>query len=175
MKTVEKNHFRVSAQRRVILDFLRTTSKHLTAEQIFGELKVAWPSIGLGTVYRNLKFLHEHGYIEELVSADHVARYSRRVDAHAHFRCIQCGEISEYDLPKELQQEKKHIEDAGHYVRTSMFEFSGTCATCAKKVPAHPLPDIFCQAYMKELSEIQMDPRVCGPCTYRESCQYAHA
>ena len=46
-----------SRQREAILEVLRSTDTHPTANWIYTEVKKTIPNISLGTVYRNLKCL----------------------------------------------------------------------------------------------------------------------
>lgn len=52
---------RRSKQRDAIKSYLMSTTAHPTAETIYGNIKKEFPNISLGTVYRNLNFLVEHG------------------------------------------------------------------------------------------------------------------
>ena len=50
-----------SRQREAILDFLCHTTSHPTAEEVYMYIRDIYPNISLGTVYRNLALLVEHG------------------------------------------------------------------------------------------------------------------
>lgn len=48
------NEVFMTKQRILILNIIKTTDGHLTAEEIFNIAKARMPNIALGTVYRNL-------------------------------------------------------------------------------------------------------------------------
>ena len=69
-----------SRQRAAILSFLQSRKDHPTAEVVYSNVKEEFPSISLGTVYRNLNQLAETGMI-----------------AKQHFVCNCCNAV--IDLP----------------------------------------------------------------------------
>ena len=46
-----------SRQRESIKEFLRTRTDHPTADAVYENMKLIYPNISLGTVYRNLSLL----------------------------------------------------------------------------------------------------------------------
>ena len=52
---------RHSKQRDAIKAYLLSTTSHPTAEAVYEQLQNDFPNISLGTVYRNLNFLVDHG------------------------------------------------------------------------------------------------------------------
>ena len=64
-----KGFVRRTRQREVILEVLRGTKSHPTADWVYQEVRKEMPQVSLGTIYRNLKTLSEHGEIQELASA----------------------------------------------------------------------------------------------------------
>ena len=66
-----------SRQRESIKEFLRTRTDHPTADVVYENMKLIYPNISLGTVYRNLSLLADLGEIKKLSSfagADHFDR-----------------------------------------------------------------------------------------------------
>ena len=57
---------RMTRQRAVILEELRKTKSHPTADELYSIVRERLPRISLGTVYRNLDFLAETGEILKL-------------------------------------------------------------------------------------------------------------
>ena len=54
-----------SRQRESIKEFLRTRKDHPTADVVYENMKLIYPNISLGTVYRNLSLLADHGRDQE--------------------------------------------------------------------------------------------------------------
>ncbi len=74
MIEAKKRKKRMTKQRKIILDVLKNTTSHPTADWIYDQVREVLPNISLGTVYRNLKVLKEMGEIMEL---DFGSTYSR--------------------------------------------------------------------------------------------------
>ena len=55
-----------SKQRDALINVLRSTKMHPTADWLYAELRKEFPNISLGTVYRNLKMLSDDGSILKL-------------------------------------------------------------------------------------------------------------
>ena len=124
---------RETKQREAILTVLRNTSSHPTADQIYGEVRKSIPNISKGTVYRNLQVLQEDGDITELRLNGTVGRYEVRQKSHYHFRCEQCGQVSDIDMPvkKELNQQAE--KRTGLKISYHQLEFRGVCKDCENK------------------------------------------
>lgn len=88
---------RRSVKRDAMLDLLRSTDCHPSADWIFQQLRPLYPDLSLGTVYRNLNQLCEHGLIKRVGTVNGQERYDGDVTPHAHFVCNCCGSV--LDLP----------------------------------------------------------------------------
>ena len=88
---------RETKQRKAILNVLRRTDSHPTADRIYDEVRKVIPNISKGTVYRNLKILREGGKISELNLNGTVSRYEGNNENHYHFRCEKCGRVFDLD------------------------------------------------------------------------------
>ena len=59
-----------SKQRQAIIDYLCSTTEHPTAETVYTNVRISYPNVSLGTVYRNLNLLAEEGEILRLTCGD---------------------------------------------------------------------------------------------------------
>ncbi len=121
---------RKTKQKEAILEVLRGTNSHPTADWIYSEVKKEMPNISLGTVYRNLRLLCESGEISELDLCGTLARFDARQDNHYHFRCERCGLVFDVDLPVDAQMDRKAAQKAGFEVSYHRLEFRGVCESC---------------------------------------------
>jgi Fur family transcriptional regulator, peroxide stress response regulator len=121
---------RNTKQRQAVLDFLRGASSHPTADQVYDEVRKVIPHISKGTVYRNLRILHETGQISELNLSGTVSRFEGRQDNHYHFRCDNCGRVFDLDEPVDTELDKKVAEKTGFNVSYHQLEFRGLCRDC---------------------------------------------
>lgn len=124
---------RSTRQRRVILDVLRSTKSHPTADWVYEQVRQEIPNISLGTVYRNLKLLRDLGEITELGFGSTYSRFDGNPDLHYHFRCVDCDRVLDVDIPavEELEQEVR--DRHGWEVFTHRTEFYGRCRQCSRQ------------------------------------------
>ncbi len=98
MPAVTRNINR-SKQRDAIMNYLSTHKTHPTADMIYNDIKIEFPNISLGTVYRNLTLLTEMGYIRKLSCGGSSEHFDGDISDHNHFICNNCGNI--FDLKME--------------------------------------------------------------------------
>jgi Fur family ferric uptake transcriptional regulator len=132
--------FRWTLARKVILDLLSNTSKHMSAKEIYTSISNLYPGIGLSTIYRTLDLLARSGLINKLDIGDGKSRYEFRSDIkkahHHHLVCIKCGKIIDYsdftdqELKLFIEAEKKIAGKYDFQVREHSIEFYGFCKNC---------------------------------------------
>jgi len=88
---------RYSRQRESIVEYLRSTKEHPTAETVYQHVREQLPKVSLGTVYRNLSQLAAAGEILRFSSIDGVDHFDADTATHYHFVCNCCGRIQ--DVP----------------------------------------------------------------------------
>ena len=80
-----------------ILEIVQTSYAHLTAEQVFQELRKTYPTVAMATVYNNLNRLWEAGQIRKVSVEGMPDRYDRTA-RHDHLLCQRCGKLVDVDL-----------------------------------------------------------------------------
>ncbi|WP_338151313.1 transcriptional repressor [Persephonella sp. IF05-L8] len=127
MKEIKRRN---TQQRKVILDILRSTDIHPTADWIYERAREVIPNISLGTVYRNLKILKEEGLILELNDGKQ-SRFDGRIDRHFHFKCAQCNSIYDIETEGIVEMKTDILNKKGYSVETWDVVFTGICPTCS--------------------------------------------
>ncbi len=122
-----------SRQREVIKNFLMTRKDHPTADVVYMNVRKIYPSISLGTVYRNLQLLSELGEIKKLNVGDGVDHFDADTSPHYHFICKECGSVIDLqmgniDTIKDIAGVNFDGQIAGHITY-----FYGICGNCCKK------------------------------------------
>ncbi len=123
-------HFR---KRDAILDFLRHSDQHPSAETIYAQLKTEIPDLSLATVYRNLALFKQQGLIQSLGNVNGVERFDGTVKPHVHFVCSHCGtimDLKQLNVPELLCQ--RAAGEAEGIVDQCMLTFFGVCRECRK-------------------------------------------
>lgn len=122
-----------SKQRDSILKYLAGTKEHPTADTIYENMRIEYPNISLGTVYRNLGLLTELGEIVKLSIPGHSDRYDYNVANHYHFICKRCGRVQ--DLPTRRIGNINRLANANFdgLIEDHVCQFFGTCAQCSEE------------------------------------------
>lgn len=80
-----------------ILEVINRSEEHMTAEQLFLELKGIEPSIVLATVYNNLNALCQEGLIRKMSVEGSPDRYDK-IQKHDHLVCKKCSALSDMNF-----------------------------------------------------------------------------
>ena len=122
----------LTRQREVVLQVIRDSDAHLTANEVFGSAKSLLPSISFATVYNSLRYLKEAGHIAEIQFGNGASRFDRITSRHDHAICTRCGKLVdiEMDHPKELVQRAAKMS---RFKPESLeFTLRGLCPECSK-------------------------------------------
>jgi Fur family peroxide stress response transcriptional regulator len=123
---------RNTRQRGVILDILRESGSHPTAEMIYRDARKVIPNISLGTVYRNLGFLREQGTVREIRPNDGgSSRFEGMDTPHAHFHCVGCSDLLDIPLPATLQKLELPATERISVISAVDLHVIGSCRDCA--------------------------------------------
>ncbi|WP_455714140.1 Fur family transcriptional regulator [Anaerosporobacter sp.] len=125
-------NLKYSRQREAIKEYLANTTCHPTADMVYMNIKKTYPNISLGTVYRNLNLLAEHGEIIKVSCGDGSDRFDGNKQHHYHFICDECGDI--IDLNIDSIEHINTIANASFpgKINSHSVYFYGTCENCMK-------------------------------------------
>ena len=129
MEPLSKN-FR---KRNAILEYLRCTTAHPSAETIFSDLKAQIPDLSMGTVYRNLNLFRQQGLASVVATVRGVERFDANTDPHVHFICSDCDsviDLMQMEIPEALCSQA--ASQSGGKVEQCSLSFTGLCCQCAK-------------------------------------------
>lgn len=124
--------FRLTRQRKIILDELRSVTSHPTASEIYDMVRRRLPRISLGTVYRNLELLCEHGLIRKLELVGTQRRFDRITKNHYHVRCLRCGQVDDAPVEPVAALENKLRAVSDYEIVGHRLEFVGLCPKCKR-------------------------------------------
>lgn len=123
--------FRMTPQRQAVLDVVRASAAHPSAEEIHREVQARAPGLGVATVYRTLDLLVEHRLVRELRLGEHpVARYDGNVERHDHVRCSDCGRVWDVDLDLPPEVLASAGDATGVEVQAYDLQLTGRCPDC---------------------------------------------
>jgi len=125
---------KMTPNRRVILEELRATEEHPTADEIYESVRERLPKISLGTVYRSLDLLARHGLIRVIGEAGEQRRYDGDLEGHDHVRCERCGRVGDVTLDGLRPLEETVVDADGYEIDGYHLCFTGLCPRCRKEI-----------------------------------------
>ena len=128
---------RATRQRDVVLQAVRSTMDHPTADWVYRQARRRLPRISLGTVYRNLKKLSEEGLIREIQIAGQTTRFDANTGHHYHIRCLRCGRVNDLPISVDHRLEEEAGRAMNYQVVSHQVEVLGVCPLCQAAVPSN--------------------------------------
>jgi len=125
---------RITHQREIILDELKTLKTHPTADELCELVRLRLPRVSLATVYRNLEWLCQRGIVQKIEVGGRQKRFDGTVELHYHIRCISCGRVDDVDMIPVDMLEQDLSKKSGYTIKGHRLEFWGTCPACTKSV-----------------------------------------
>jgi Fur family transcriptional regulator, stress-responsive regulator len=130
---LESRGWRITPQRRSVLQALDGDHVHLSAEQILGGARRVVPEVSLATVYNTLNELVAMGEITEVRLSDGTTRYDPKIGPnHHHLVCEGCGLIFDVEPQGVEGLVLPPVQRYGMAVDSVEVVFRGRCSNCAE-------------------------------------------
>lgn len=134
-KIVKQKGLKYTEQREIVLSILLHAKEHLSAEEIYNQIKKDYPTsnVGIATVYRALSFLEEVDLITSITFGTEGKKYeSNSKSHHDHLICTQCARIIEF-IDEEIEKRQEKIAKNNKFKITShTMQLYGVCENCQK-------------------------------------------
>jgi len=118
-------------KRNAILECLRGTTAHPSAEMVHEMLQKEHPDISLATVYRNLARFKSQGIIQSVGTVRGTERFDANTEPHVHFICTNCDavlDLPQIEVPQALSCSVEQC--SGCNVSSCQLTFTGLCGSC---------------------------------------------
>ena len=124
---------RNTIQKDLVRNAVYEMKRHVTANEVYEFIKESYPTIGKGTVYRNLDILVEEGALRKVEVSEGPNRFDFTLKNHYHVKCVKCGEVSDVDMD-EIPDLMKKIHDT-HGIEFLDYDISlkGICSKCREE------------------------------------------
>jgi Fur family ferric uptake transcriptional regulator len=132
---LRRRGFKLTPQRRTILDAIIHSSEHLTPAAIHDRVHRVKPSIGLVTIYRTLEILAKLGLICEVHAGGSCRSYliRRPSEHHHHLICSECGTVIDFADCDLSGLEHRLARETGFKINGHLLEFLGLCRNCLNR------------------------------------------
>ena len=120
-----------SKQREEILDVLKVSYSHLTAEDVYMEVKAKDNLVSRSTVYRNLNQLVDSNIVKRITTPVGTDRYDFIRNIHNHALCVKCGKVFDFDYHFNYKRIKSEVNNqVGVEIFNTGITFEGICSEC---------------------------------------------
>lgn len=132
MTKLKEKGYRITPQRRVIVEKIVQTAGLLTVAEIWKLVRAEYNDIGLDTIYRNINVLAEIGVLTPITGIGNDSTRYELADAnhHHHVVCIKCGQAVCIDYCPINHEFSEMLRQKGYELIRHNVELLGLCATC---------------------------------------------
>jgi len=126
----KEKKLKLTPQRLAVYNYLINTTSHPSADMIYTDIHVQYPTMSLATVYKALKTLVAVGLIQEINVGEGNFRYDGNSSSHPHLQCLECGKVDDFkdlslDNLNSLAQQHTDYE-----IICNKVYFYGYCSDC---------------------------------------------
>jgi Fur family peroxide stress response transcriptional regulator len=130
VKYLQSAGAKITATRIAILKSLENRRDHPSAERIFMELKLSYPSLSIATVYSTASLLARGSLIRILSIDEKKVYYDPNMEPHGHFMCRQCKRVFDVPFHFEITAAADASEEIASVEDAEIFYY-GLCVRCA--------------------------------------------
>ena len=128
--TLQERGYRLTPQRLMILEAVEQSANHVSAEEIFDQVKTKYPYINISTIYRTLELFRDLSLVTE-TDLGGVKRYHPVGDGqHHHLVCRACGTTTELDQAILAPVKERILAEHGFRADLTHLAILGRCARC---------------------------------------------
>ncbi len=130
IQTNIKSEQGLTKQREAVLQVVRESENHLTANEVFEYARQILPTISFATVYNSLRFLTESELITEISFGNGASRFDKTTSRHDHALCVSCGKLVDIDIGVSPQLVNRAASLSGFKPESLQMTLRGFCSEC---------------------------------------------
>jgi len=130
-ENLRKRNYRMTPQRMAVLKTMVMSDEHLSADQIYRQVRADFTMTSLATVYKTMAMLKEAGEVFELGPGGDGKRYDvSRPYPHPHLICLTCGRTVDPEISFDEAFLQEAVKVSGYRITSYRFELFGICPAC---------------------------------------------
>ncbi|MEA4926988.1 MAG: Fur family transcriptional regulator [Syntrophomonadaceae bacterium] len=98
IEELKRQNIRLSTRRQKVLEYLCHNLVHPTVDRIYVDIKKELPNLSKTTIYNILDTFVDAGLVRIVNIEDNEVRYDIITEPHGHFKCVECGAISDFEI-----------------------------------------------------------------------------
>ncbi|MBC7659964.1 MAG: transcriptional repressor [Chitinophagaceae bacterium] len=129
-----KSQLKHSKQRNFIIEEFLAMDSHVSAEELYSQLKNRDHNPGLATVYRTLNLLKDAGLVDQKQFSDGKSVFEVMApdSHHDHLICLSCHKVIEFEN-EEIERLQELVAKKHSFKLTKhSLELFGHCSDCVK-------------------------------------------
>ena len=133
LEALRNRGYRLTNQRRAIVEALVFSDRHPSAEDLFHEVVRMHPSMSLATVYKTLEVLRRNAQVLELESREGGPgnRYDGfKPESHPHLVCTSCGTVVDVEDDPVKDRAPEWAANRGFQLDSYRVYLYGRCTRC---------------------------------------------
>lgn len=119
-------------QRQAVLQVIRESNEHLTANEVFDDARRLLPGISFATVYNSLRYLKDAGHIAEINFGNGASRFDALTSRHDHAICTKCGKLVDMEIELPAEVVNFAAEFSKFKLESIELTLRGLCPECVK-------------------------------------------
>lgn len=126
----KEKKLKLTPQRLAVYNYLMNTESHPSADAIYTDIHVQYPTMSLATVYKALKTLVDVGLVQEINVGEGNFRYDGNSYPHAHIQCLNCGKVEDFNALDLENLNSLAQEKTDYRIVSQKLYFYGYCEKC---------------------------------------------
>ncbi|MFU8796443.1 MAG: Fur family transcriptional regulator [Dehalococcoidia bacterium] len=129
----------MTLQRMLVIEALHNAEQHISAEEIYRQLRSRYPYANISTVYRTLELLKQLNLVTETdFGEDRVRYHVAEKGHHHHLICHSCGKTMDLDDSALNSLRDSLLREYGFGADLRHLAISGRCSSCRQKKEKAP-------------------------------------
>jgi Fur family ferric uptake transcriptional regulator len=128
------NGLKLTRQRELILETFLASRKHISIDELLGDVRAVDSGVGHATVYRTMKLLVDAGIATERNFSEGASRYEPADEHgdghHDHLICTRCSRIIEFENHEIEELQLAVARNHGFKLIDHKMELYGICPDC---------------------------------------------
>lgn len=126
----KEKKLKLTPQRLAVYNYLMNTTTHPSADTIYTNIHVQYPTMSLATVYKALKTLVDVGLVQEINVGEGNFRYDGNSSPHPHLQCLKCGKVDDFNGLDLDNLNSLAQENTDYKIVSNKVYFYGYCKNC---------------------------------------------
>ena len=124
---------RSTIQKQVIYEAVNELKIHPSSDEIYEYVRIKYPNISRGTVFRNLKQMADNSEIKRVEVPNSADRFDFNCSDHYHMLCKECGRVYDVEIDYVSDMLSRIKDMNGFKIEKHDIVFKGICAKCNNK------------------------------------------